>query len=394
MFPIAKKGIVTGTQLMGMLTRRLPHPAERPGPPRLFAESTEQYAQTQPGTQLALSRVLDEIELDRPLPTGLPAEHSTFSAHRRERVPPAIAASIARGRAVGPYGAVVTPNDTLLFDLSPYFGAFHATQHPIFLQLRLPPVSEVQGALAVLTTRGVDNYYHFLIDVLPRLEVLRRAGVRPTRYLVNRTTPFQRELLDHFGISEDATVESAAFPHVRADELLVASLPDSHLRTPPWVVPWLRARLLPAGVAAGRRRLYVTRGQRRFTRRIENEEEVLTTLGPLGFDVIDPGALSVAEQVRLFAEAEIVVGAHGAGLTNIAFCSPGATVIELFPADYVNVCYWALASTVEGLQYRYLVEETRGRPSRTQSRVASDITVDARRLLQLVEQTTAGVSAS
>ena len=135
----------------------------------------------------------------------------------------------------------------------------------------------------------------------------------------------------------------------------------------------------------------MTRGRRRFTRRIENEDEVLATLRPLGFDVVDPGTLSVAEQVLLFAEAEMVVGAHGAGLTNIAFCSPGATVIELFPADYVNVCYWALASAVEGLWYRYLVEQRRGRPPRTQARVASDITVDPCRLLHLVDRATAGL---
>ena len=240
MFPVAKKGIVTGTQLMGMLTRRLPHRAERPGPPRFFAEPTAHYAWTRHDAQLALSDVLEQIELERPLPSGLPGGHFAFSDHRRERIPPAIAARISGVGRWAPTGAVVTPDDTLLFDLSPYFGAFHATQHPIFLQLRLPPVTDVEGSLAVLTTRGVDNYHHFLTDVLPRLEVLRLAGMSPTRYLVNRRTPFQRELLDHLGIGADATIESAAYPHVRADELLVASLPDSHLRTPPWVVPWLR----------------------------------------------------------------------------------------------------------------------------------------------------------
>ena len=35
------------------------------------------------------------------------------------------------------------------------------------------------------------------------------------------------------------------------------------------------------------------------------------------------------DQIRSFREADIVVGVHGAGLTNIVFCRPGATVLEI-----------------------------------------------------------------
>ena len=105
----------------------------------------------------------------------------------------------------------------------------------------------------------------------------------------------------------------------------------------------------------------------------------MAALAPLGFEVIDPGALSPAEQVRAFAEAECIVGPHGAGLTNLAFAAPGAAVVELFARDYVNECFWALASTVEGLRYRYLVGDGTPVRSRRNRGVASDITVDPAR---------------
>ena len=41
-------------------------------------------------------------------------------------------------------------------------------------------------------------------------------------------------------------------------------------------------------------------------------------------------------------------------MTNLAFASPGARVIELFPAGYLLPDYWWLASVVPGLDYRYL----------------------------------------
>jgi capsular polysaccharide biosynthesis protein len=386
MFPMAKRGIVASTQLLGSVTRRLPGSADRPSPPRFLADSTVDYVATHPGSGIAVTEVTPTIELYRPQPDGLPRDHFAFAHHRRATVPATIVARLPGGRAVGPYGAVVTSGDTLLFDLSPYYGAFRPSQHPIFLQWRLPPVRDVAGSVGVLTTRGVDNYYHFLTDVLPRLELLRRAGIEPDRYLVNRSTGFQRELLTGVRMAEERTIQSSLSPHIRADELVVPSLPDSHLRSPPWIATWLRDTFLPGGLAAPHRRIYLGRGNRKHTRRVENEPEVLAALEPFGFESVDPGRLSVAEQIRLFAEAELVVGVHGAALTNLVFCSPGAAVIELFPPDYVNVCYWNLASSVEGIRYRYVVGDGMPKPVRPMHGVASDVTLDPGQIVRIVNE--------
>lgn len=382
-FPLAKRMVVATTELVGPLSRRLPTVAGRSGPPRSMAASTWDYVNSHPAAGLDLDLVFSPVELTWPIPEGEPARHPVFTEHRRAELESTFVATIPRGRVVGPYGAVITDDDTLLFDLSPYYGAFRPAQHPIFLRMRLPPLTDAVGSVAVLTTRGVDNYYHFLIDVLPRLELLRRTGVTVDRFLVNRSLPFQSQLLDRLGIGEELTIESRAEPHVRAERLLVPTLPDNHLRTPPWVTSWLRTQLSPP-TGRVRRRLYVTRGQRRNTRRVDNEAEVIRSLAAFGFEAMDPGEYSVEEQIAAFAEAQVVVGPHGAGLTNLVFCQPGATVIEIFAPDYVNVCYWNLASTIEGLRYRYLVCGDASLRARWQTGVDSDITVDVPELLRLV----------
>jgi capsular polysaccharide biosynthesis protein len=382
---VVKRGVVATTQLLAPITRRLPGTGERPSPPRFSTASTRDWADRHPGSGVEVVDVVPELQLHRPVPDGRPARHFVFEDAVTATVPAVIAARLPGGRAVGAYGAVISADDTLLFDLSPYYGAFVPSQHPIFLRPLLPPVHRVTGSVGVLTTRGVDNYYHFLTDVLPRLAVLEQAHMVPDRYLVNRRTRFQRDLLDLVGIGPDRVIASVEVPHLRADELLVGSLPDSHLRTPPWIVEWLRARLLPEASAPPRRRLYVTRGDRPHTRRVDNEREVLDVLEPLGFDVVDPGVLSVAEQVSSFAQAEMVVGPHGAGLTNIAFCPSGATVIELFPPDYVNPCYWNLAAQVDGLRYRYLVGDGRPQARRRMLGVSSDVVVDTIALRALID---------
>jgi capsular polysaccharide biosynthesis protein len=388
LFPLVKAGALRTAQLVAPITRRLPGSVARPTPPVHVAATAAQYARTHPGGGVDVIGVAASTELQRPLPEGLPAAHRQFAQHQCEQIGPTVVARVRNGRALNHYAAVITEDDTLLFDLSPYYGVTTPTQHPVFLHWRLPEVTPVHGSVSVLTTRGSENYYHFLTDVLPRIEVLRRAGVDSDQYLVNRQTRFQRDLLDQLGITADRCLSTEKYPHVRADELIVPSLPDDNLRTPRWIVPWLRNQFLPEQVAAPHRWLYVGRGDTKRTRRVENEAEVLAVLEPLGFECIDPGQMSPAEQVRAFAEAECIVGAHGAGLNNIAFCPSGAALIELFADDYVNECFWALATTVEGLRYRYLVGDglvNSSWRSRTNRGVASDIRVDPQQIVRLLD---------
>ena len=60
--------------------------------------------------------------------------------------------------------------------------------------------------------------------------------------------------------------------------------------------------------------------------------------------------LDAYSQIHLFANTDIVVAAHGAGLTNIIFMTPQSYVYELFPPYWQFSCYRRLAANME-LQY-------------------------------------------
>ena len=292
------------------------------------------------------------------------------------------------GRVLSRYRAIVTGDDSLVGDLSPYFNT-KPQQHPVYLLPFPEPPRRVPGRLGVLAARGDGNYCHFLFDVVPKLAILERCRVvLPDQWYAPMTSGFQRELLDAFGVDRERVIDSAEFDHVQAEQLVVPTLPDPNLRAPEWMVRWLRERLLPSDVAVvPGRRLFVTRGSRPHSRIITNEFDVQRMLVDRGFETIDCGALSVAQQVRLFAEAELVVAPHGAALSNLVFASPGASVVELFAPDYVFLCFWMLANRIDGLTYNYLVGE--GNPPKWRERmmkgVTSDITVDVQKLARLVD---------
>lgn len=52
----------------------------------------------------------------------------------------------------------------------------------------------------------------------------------------------------------------------------------------------------------------------------------------------------LAAQVRQFAEAGIVVAAHGAALTNVIFMRPRTVLVECFPAFFYELAFETLAS--------------------------------------------------
>jgi len=339
------------------------------------------------GGDLTVHVLAPAEDVRREPPAGDPPAHPTFAAQTTAHFAPQRVLELPGGRVLGPHRAVITRDGALLHEVVRYFGAARPLEHPIFLHPFAPPAIDQPGTVGLLASRGDGNYYHFLHDVVPRLALLDRcpeAG-KPDVWYVPRRTRFQRELLELLDLPENRLVDAGAVPHLRAERLLVPTLPDLDLNHPAWATQYLRDRLLPAGARpiAGRR-IYVTRGAAPHTRILLDEAEVLASLDRFGFERIDPGAMSVVEQIRAFAEAELILAPHGAALANLAFAGAGATVVELFAPDFVQGCYWKLATTVPGLRYRYLVGEGRAGRFREGLGVSSDIRIDVRSLNSVI----------
>lgn len=96
-------------------------------------------------------------------------------------------------------------------------------------------------------------------------------------------------------------------------------------------------------------RLYVHRKQGR--RGVKNEEDVIKILKKYGFHICNLEDYTLNEQAGLFSTAEIVIGVHGAGLSNIVFSTArAAALIEVFPEVYATPAFWYL-SRIMGMKY-------------------------------------------
>jgi hypothetical protein len=104
------------------------------------------------------------------------------------------------------------------------------------------------------------------------------------------------------------------------------------------------------------RRLYISRGDAQH-RRVTNEPDLMSCLEPLGFKSVQLAKLPVDDQLALFRGAEIVVGPHGQGLTNIIVGKHIGRVIELFHPSAGTDAYAQIARS-SGMNYDYVIGAT------------------------------------
>ncbi len=248
------------------------------------------------------------------------------------------------------HGATLTASGHLIRELSrewnPQPDGHGRLQKPAWL----PRVHRVEEA-ALITLEHNANYCHFLFEGLPRLRILERCGIgREVPVYANARKAFQRELLPLFGVPPERLIAASEHPLLQAKRLWAPTYPGYQGKFTREAIDYLRTTVLEkleaeSPLRIGSRKIYISRRDA-TSRRILNEAEIEARLSALGFECLCLGELPVLEQLRAFAEARVVVAAHGASLTNIAFSSAGTSMVEIFPEDFYFECYQELAAKV------------------------------------------------
>ncbi len=226
----------------------------------------------------------------------------------------------------------------------------------------------LQGLTVLLGARGSHNYYHWLADIIPKLGILVAAGVHlksVDHFVVPLAAAgFARDLLVKAGVSDDQIFESETeTPFVSADKLVVPFLSNKMgYSMGRWLPRYLQQTMLwrQSRVPAGNRKLFINRvAQTAAGRTLHNQQDTEKYFVQRGFEIVIPEKMSVTEQAELFAQAGVVVAAHGAGLSNIVYCAPGTRVIEFYGA-HIAPCYWAISALNELDYYHHCCIDQNG----------------------------------
>jgi hypothetical protein len=200
------------------------------------------------------------------------------------------------------------------------------------LERDVRPIAECQERVVVLGAQTNGNYSHWLLESVVRALLFRPLDDGSWLYLTPPLNDWQRETLEFIGIGQERILEQGRSGLIRFAEVVAVSRAMMNIYT--FIPSALGALSALADPGRARRRIYSSR-EHAHRRHISNGAEIRDVLARYDFEVVHPESLSIADQVRLFASAETVLGVHGSGLTNTIFSPPGTTVIELQPEGLI-----------------------------------------------------------
>ena len=183
----------------------------------------------------------------------------------------------------------------------------------------------------LMATCWGNNYAHWLFDSLPRLSAHVCPKTNPKLLLGKNPPAFQLQSLALMGWRKEDLI-SPEIELVRCRRLTVHMASQVSGVPHPQCIQSIRQRLIEAASgknsSVGTRRLYISRQKNR--RRIVNQSEIEPILREFGFEEVFCENLSFLDQVRMFSEAEVIFGPHGAGTINAMFAPEGAMLIEAY----------------------------------------------------------------
>lgn len=202
-----------------------------------------------------------------------------------------------------------------------------------------------------LRDHGEFGYFHFMNAVMPSAAVWRDKFPDVPCYFASGTD-FHKHYFEMVGLRGAGHFVARGATTLFRELFVVAGMvrPDwfsgGFFERPRYAVHSLRQ--LANGIRPGeRRRIYISRRDT-SVRPINNEQALEDMIErELNFTPVRMTNLTAIQQVELFKGCEAVIGLHGAGLSNIVFCQPGARIIELFPPSRIWPTFRALANRCE-----------------------------------------------
>jgi capsular polysaccharide biosynthesis protein len=301
------------------------------------------------------------IIIDRPV-------SKRFARYYNRKANEAFTAVIPRGKVFGEFSNIIITRDNfLLADVSREFGAQGGKRVEAFSifhnRMRMPSRRFLPGKVAVISTCGSNNFHHWNFDIMPRLHLLKMAGVlEGIDYFIinNRGLAFQLEGLSYFKIDPNKIINSdgdSSF-FLEAELLYVPSLPEELGTISSWVVSFLRGIFRSGSFGQSpvqTKKLFISR-RNATTRKIVNADEVMTEIFSRGFMEFIPEDYSMQKTAEYFAESACLISVHGSGLSNLPFISENTKVLDIMAPYHQDPYYWMICNQRNSLYVALFAE--------------------------------------
>ncbi|HVX35467.1 MAG TPA: glycosyltransferase family 61 protein [Hyphomicrobium sp.] len=205
----------------------------------------------------------------------------------------------------------------------------------------------------------VPSYGHWLMFLLNRVNAAIDHGLLANRKLLMpaELSGWMKETLRLIGIVEEQIIFYPRGQEMSVRDALVVSTLDFSSSD---LYRSLRARIRQgAGVEivdwknSAAPFVFLSR-KAQLRRMLLDEDKICALAQKLGYTIVSPETLSIADQVRLFSNAAAVVGPGGSAFANVLYCEDGARILCLKGEEKVSPFVLDLA-VANNLDFRWLL---------------------------------------
>ena len=214
-------------------------------------------------------------------------------------------------------------------------------------------IYKIKGSLAILAqgASGYNNYAHCLFDIVPKIKLI-SMGIDLKKidfFYYSKLNKFQKEIFKTIGIRENKIIDSNKYRHVTSDKIFGVTHPnytngtifEAHSRMPQWIIYFLRKKFLTnKRLKSNFKKIFIDRSDSKNKHcKLINNNEIKKFFKSKGFKILRLSKFNFKKQISIFNNAKIIIGPHGAGFANLAFCKKNTKVIELKPSNHPNKVY-------------------------------------------------------
>ncbi|WP_158228969.1 glycosyltransferase family 61 protein [Chitinimonas sp. BJB300] len=231
-----------------------------------------------------------------------------------------------------------------------------------------------------LSGNGSSNYYHWLLEILPKISFLNALPKEYGNYplLVSeealKLPSFKQSLTlfagkhpiillnkrNNYIVDRLVYINSASMIPFNLAAGAIFSAKDFHIS--PNTLEFIRSTCLAylerengSLSASTRERIFLCR---KGSRRKYNQHEVYAVLSQYGFKQVFTEDLSFEEQINLMQSAEFIAGPTGAAWTNLLFCRTGSKALCWMAEEYADFSAFSTLAKLVGVDMRYITFPT------------------------------------
>lgn len=219
-------------------------------------------------------------------------------------------------------------------------------QTAIRSSLRIGNIKKYDKTTIICKKLGHHNYGHWLIEMLPRAQIVKRMLGEMHDVLVHESSGPLDAIVDRTleiaGYPEQKIVKTNQDPALFSNLLVVVGLTRHGSYMSPISPLLVNEMSLSIPYGSSSKKIYISRSDKN-RRRLVNEGLIREKLEAEGYLTVVPGELSFENQVQIFRSANTVVGTIGAEFSNIVFCQPSTRVITLVPQGMPDTFFWFIS---------------------------------------------------